>query len=55
MEYVEKRMWNYAYLNTGLTLRLNGQDFVSQNGLLDLLQSEIETESIYPVVTWAST
>jgi len=49
MEYVEKRMWNYAYLNTGLTLRLNGQDFVSQNGLLDLLQSEIETESIYPV------
>ena len=49
MEYVEKRMWNYAYLNTGLTLRLNGQDFVSQNGLLDLLQSEIESESIYPV------
>ena len=49
MEYVEKRMWNYAYLNTGLTLRLNGQDFVSQNGLLDLLQGEIEGESIYPV------
>ncbi len=49
MEYVEKRMWNYAYLNTGLTLRLNGQEFVSQNGLLDLLQTEIETESIYPL------
>jgi len=49
MEYVEKRIWNYAYLNTGLTLRLNGQEFVSQNGLLDLLQKELESETIYPV------
>lgn len=49
MEFVEKRMWNYAYLNSGLTLKLNGKDFVSQNGLLDLLQNEIEEESLYPV------
>lgn len=49
MEYVERRMWNYAYLNSGLTLKLNGQDFVSHNGLLDLLQNEIEEESLYPV------
>lgn len=49
MEYVEKRMWNYAYLNSGLTLKLNGAEFVSQNGLLDLLQNEIEEESLYPV------
>ena len=49
MEYVEKRMWNYAYLNSGLTLRLNGQDFASQNGLLDLLTKELESETIYPI------
>lgn len=49
MEYVEKRMWNYAYLNSGLTLRLNGQDFASENGLLDLLTKELESETIYPI------
>ncbi|MCR5218685.1 MAG: type IIA DNA topoisomerase subunit B [Treponema sp.] len=49
MEFVEKRMWNYAYLNTGLTLKLNGVDFVSKNGLLDLLEKEIESESLYPI------
>lgn len=49
MEFVEKRLWNYAFLNTGLTLRLNGRDFVSENGLLDLLHGEIEGESIYQI------
>lgn len=49
MEFVEKRVWNYAYLNAGLTVRLNGRDFVSKNGLLDLLQHEIAEESLYPV------
>ena len=49
MEYVEKRIWNYAYLNSGLTIRLNGRDFASQNGLLDLLQKELESETIYPI------
>ncbi len=49
MEFVEKRMWNYVYLNTGLTIHFNGQDFVSKNGLLDLLQKEIETEALYPI------
>ena len=49
MEFVEKRMWNYAYLNSGLTLRLNGADFASENGLLDLLTKELESETIYPI------
>ena len=53
MEFVEKRIWNYAYLNAGLTLRLNGRDFVSKDGLLDLLQSEIAGESLYPVGSYA--
>lgn len=49
MEFVEKRLWNYAYLNTGLKLICNGQEYVSQNGLLDLLNSEIDETSLYPV------
>ncbi len=48
-EFVEKRIWNYAYLNAGLTLVYNGQKIYSENGLLDLLSKEIEGESIYPV------
>ena len=48
-EFLEKRMWNYAYLNTGLTISLNGKDYVSKNGLLDLLHSEIEGESLYEI------
>lgn len=49
MEYVEKKIWNYAYLNTGLVLTLNGNVYQSQNGLLDLLQKELESESIYKI------
>ena len=44
MEYVEKRMWNYAYLNPGLTLKLNGTEYKSNNGLLDLLNKELGSE-----------
>ena len=49
MEFVEKRMWNYAYLNSGLTIRLNGKNFVSENGLLDLLQKELADNSLYQI------
>lgn len=41
MEMVEKRLWNYAYLNPGLVLCCNGKDYVSHNGLEDLLTDEI--------------
>ena len=37
LEYVETMIRNYCYLNAGMQLRLNGQTFVSKNGLLDLL------------------
>ncbi len=49
MEFVEKRIRNYAYLNTGLTLHLNGIEYSSKEGLLDLLQNELEEEGLYPV------
>ncbi|GAB1432135.1 DNA topoisomerase IV subunit B [Spirochaetota bacterium] len=47
MEYVEKRMKHYAYLNSGLTLLLNGEEFSSQSGLLDLLKDETGDEVLY--------
>ena len=46
-EFIERRMWNYAYLNSGLSILYNGNEYVSENGLLDLLNSEIEGESLY--------
>jgi topoisomerase-4 subunit B len=49
-EFVEKLLWNYAYLNTGLTLQLNGEKFKSENGLKDLLASELDGTERYPVI-----
>jgi topoisomerase-4 subunit B len=49
LEFIEKRMQNYAYLNTGLTLNLNGKSYISQHGLLDLLTEEIGDAGIYPI------
>jgi len=51
-EYVETMLRNYAYLNTGLTLTLNGKKFKSKNGLLDLLNENIEggDKPIYPII-----
>ena len=50
-EYVEKMMWHYAYLNTGLTMLYNGEKFHSENGLYDLLNNQIEEgTSHYPVI-----
>ena len=50
-EYLEDQIWNYAYLNTGLTLNYNGKKYQSQNGLLDLLDSKIDQEAArYPII-----
>lgn len=49
LEFVEKRMWNYAYLNEGLTINFNGLSYHSENGLFDLLNKEIEDASLYPI------
>ncbi|MFA6916339.1 MAG: DNA topoisomerase IV subunit B [Parachlamydiales bacterium] len=47
-ENIRRRMWHYAYLNTGLTLVYNGEDIASENGLLDLLNEEVgEEERLY--------
>lgn len=50
-EIVERQLWNYAYLNTGLKLDFNGKILVSKNGLLDLLSQKIDEESMtYPII-----
>jgi len=49
-EYVQKMLWNYAFLNNGLTIIFNGERFHAQNGLLDLLNSYIDTPVIYPII-----
>lgn len=48
--YVEKMLWNYAYLNTGLTIHFNGNTIKSENGLLDLLNANLSGEILYPIV-----
>lgn len=50
-EYVERQLWHYAYLNTGLKLKFNGKTIASKNGLLDLLETKAKTETLrYPIV-----
>lgn len=41
MEMVEKRLWNYAYLNPGLQIHCNGNVYVSEKGLEDLIVHEM--------------
>ena len=49
-EYVQKMLWNYVFLNNGLTIIFNSERFHAQNGLLDLLNSYIDTPNIYPII-----
>lgn len=49
-EYIDKMVWNYAFLNTGLTLTLNGQEYKSENGLKDLLEKNLTGEILYPII-----
>ena len=53
-EYLEKRMWMYAYLNSGLSLFLNGQRYYSGAGLRDLLEAETGEERLYDVISFRS-
>lgn len=46
-EYILKRMWHYAYLNSGLVVEFNGEAIQSENGLLDLLNAEVTEDKLY--------
>ncbi len=45
-EYLENMLWNYCFLNAGLTINFNGKKFHSENGLHDLLEKKSDTESM---------
>lgn len=49
-EFIERMLWNYCYLNTGLSIWFNGERFHSKNGLLDLLEEKISDEPLYPII-----
>jgi len=49
-EYVERMVWNYVYLNPGLTIIYNGEKYYSENGLKDLLNDNITNPIIYPII-----
>ena len=49
-EFIEDMLWNYAFLNRGLTLTFNGKSFKSEHGLRDLLQKNLAGEPLYPII-----
>lgn len=48
--YLQKLFWNYCYLNRGLAIYFNGEKFVSENGLKDLLEDNMESDPLYPII-----
>lgn len=49
-EYIETMLRNYTYLNTGLSIYYNGHRIVSRNGLEDLLNDNMTSQGLYPIV-----
>ncbi|MFO7821712.1 MAG: DNA topoisomerase IV subunit B [Lentisphaeria bacterium] len=49
-KFIRRRLWNYAYLNSGLSLYYNGERFYSRNGLLDLLDEKVNEEKMYDII-----
>ncbi len=49
-EHIEKFLWNYVFLNIGLKIYFNGEKFSSKNGLLDLLERNIDSSVLYPII-----
>ena len=48
--YLEKMIWNYCYLNRGLSLHFNGEKFQSKDGLKDLLENNMDGDPLYPII-----
>jgi len=50
-DFIENKIWNYAYLNSGLTIEFNNKKYFSDNGLLDLLTKKTENINLrYPII-----
>jgi len=51
LEYVEKMIKFYVYLNPGLTIKLNGNKFRSEFGLKDLIEDQSNVQDfLYPII-----
>ena len=50
MQYVERLIWNYCYLNRGLVINFNGEKYTSEHGLKDLLENSLNEETQYPII-----
>ena len=48
--YLDKMMWNYCYLNRGLSMYYNGEKFQSKDGLKDLLENNMDGDPLYPII-----
>jgi topoisomerase-4 subunit B len=48
--YLQKMMWNYCYLNRGLSMYYNGEKFQSKDGLKDLLENNMDGDPLYPII-----
>jgi len=53
-EFIETKLRNYTYLNTGLSIIFNGQRIVSRNGLEDLLNDNMTSPGLYPIIHFKS-
>jgi topoisomerase-4 subunit B len=53
-EFIENNLRNYTYLNTGLSIIFNGQRIVSRNGLEDLLNDNMTSQGLYPIIHFKS-
>lgn len=49
-DIVETMLRNYTYLNAGLTIMYNGRRIKSRNGLEDLLNDNMTTDGLYPII-----
>lgn len=49
-DYIEPLLKNYVFLNSGLSIIFNGKRFHSRNGLLDLLNENMTSDPLYPII-----
>lgn len=49
-QHIERMLWNYVYLNRGLTIVFNGEKYHSSRGLYDLLEKNMSAEPLYPII-----
>ena len=49
-QHIERMLWNYVYLNKGLTIIFNGEKYHSENGLFDLLEKNMSDKPLYPII-----